>query len=171
MIQLVDFLTKHPIIGFVGGVSTVWLIISLLYTLCLWSKGILPVWYRLGMALSKRKIAVFATTDFPNLRGMLVDSRLFAPSNIIQIDRASLKKAQSATLHLVHWKDFKMQLDDILRIKRDSDAIIVYAPQSEGLIDAANFDKINAERNAIIVNMRGRLLNDIFTSMITTNYE
>ena len=82
-----------------------------------------------------------------------------------------MKKAESATLKLVHWKPFKAQLDEILRIKSDSDAMIIYAPQKEGFIDDASLEKINSQRNAIIVNFRGRLLNDILTSMNTTSYE
>ena len=102
---------------------------------------------------------------------MLVDSHLFKPKNIVQIDRQSLKKAESVTLLLIHWKPFKAHIDEILRIKKDSAAMIIYAPQKDGFIDNGSLDKINAERNAIIVNFRGRLLNDILTSMITTSYE
>jgi len=47
-------------------------------------------------------------------------------------------------------------------------ALIVYAPQSEGFIDKPMMERISNERNAIVVNLRGRLLNDILVSMITT---
>ena len=171
MIQCIIDFFNHPFFVCVGGLTTLLAVVGLLYTIYLFTKGLLPVWYRLGMGLAKRQIAVFATDEFANLRGMLVDSRLFTPKNIVQIDRESMKKAESATLLLVHWKPFKEHLDEILRLKRDSDAMIIYAPQKEGFIDDASLTKINSERNAIIVNFRGRLLNDIFTSMITTSYE
>ena len=61
-------------------------------------------------------------------------------------------------------------IDNILKIKDDSDALIIYAPQEEGLIDRSILEKINLERNSIVVNFRGRLLNDILTCMITTSY-
>jgi len=145
--------------------------LGVLYGIYLFFKGLLPVWYRLGMGLAKRKIAVYATNEFNDLKGLLIDSNLFTPKNIIQIDENSIKKAETATLLLVHWKPFEIHIDDILKIKKDSDALIIYAPQNEGRIDDETLAKINSHRNAIIVNLRGRLLNDIFTSMITTSYE
>ena len=171
MIQLIISFFSHPFFICVGGLTTLLAVAGLLYTIYLLTKGLLPVWYRLGMGLAKREIAVFATDEFANLKGMLTDSHLFKPKNIVHIDRESLKKAESATLILVHWKPFKAHIDEILRIKSDSDAMIIYAPQKEGFIDDASLEKINSERNAIIVNFRGRPLNDILTSMITTSYE
>lgn len=171
LIQWIIKFFNHPFFIVVGGLTTLLAMIALLYSFYLLTRGLLPVWYRLGMGLAKRKIAVFATDEFANLKGILVDSQLFTKKNIIHIDTESMKKAESATLLLVHWKPFKAHIDAILRIKSDSDAIIIYAPQKEGFIDEADLSKINSERNAIIVNFRGRLLNDIFTSMMTTSYE
>lgn len=170
MKHIVDFF-NHPFFVCVGGLTTLLALVGLLYTIYLLIKGLLPVWYRLGIGLAKRKIGVFAKDEFSNLKSMLVDSHLFKPKNIVQIDGESLKKAESVTLLLIHWKPFEAHIDEILRIKKDSDAMIIYAPQKEGFIDNGTLDKINAERNAIIVNFRGRLLNDILTSMITTSYE
>ena len=171
MIQCIIDFFDHPFFVCVGGLTTLLAVVGLLYTIYLFTKGLLPVWYRLGMGLAKRQIAVFATDEFANLKGMFVDSRLFTPKNIVQIDRQSMKKAESATLLLVHWKPFEANFRRNTGLKRDSDAMIIYAPQKEGFIDDASLTKINSERNAIIVNFRGRLLNDIFTSMITTSYE
>ena len=146
-------------------------IIGILYTIYLIIKGVFPVWYRLGMGLSKRKIAIFAEEEFDNLSNILIDSNIFEKKNIVKIDKQSMRKAESITLLLVHWKCFEAEIDYILNIKSDSDALIVYAPQQEGRIDENNLEKINLERNSIIVNFRGRLLNDILTCMITTSYE
>jgi hypothetical protein len=71
---------------------------------------------------------------------------------------------------IVYYPEFKNYILDIISLKNDSDSLIVYAPSSGGRIDSEILDAINAQRNSIIVNMRGRLLNDILTSMITTNY-
>ncbi len=170
MQSIVDFF-DGPLFVVVGGVSTLLVIAGFILAVWLGAKGIIAVWYRVGMGLAKRKIAVFATNEFVNLRGILVDSRLFKPSNIIQIDKNSIRKAESATLLLVHWRAFEEHIDEILRVKSDSDALIVYAPQKEGFIDSDSMDKITAARNTIVVNLRGRLLNDIFTTMITSRYE
>jgi hypothetical protein len=143
-------------------------VLALSYTVYLVSIGVIPVLIRLGMGLSKRKIAVFAEDEFDSLKSMLVDSGIFKESNVVKIHKNSLKKAEDMTLFLVHWKSFESEIEDILQIKKDPVALVVYAPRSEGQIDLAILEKINNQRNTIVANFRGRLLNDILTSMITT---
>ena len=168
--NIVDFF-NHPFFIVIGGISTLLMIIVFFYTSFIVVKGILPVWYRLGIGLSKRKIAVFASGEFESLKSMLVDSKIFKDNNIIQIDKNSLKKAENETIFLMHWLDYQDKIDDILNIKKDSTALIVYAPQDEGRIESDKMKEINSHRNTIVVNFRGRLLNDIMVSLITTGYE
>ncbi len=170
MQTIVNFF-NHPVFIILGGISTLITLIAAVYAIYLVTKGIFPVWYRLGMGLSKRKIAVFAENEFDGLKNMLVDSGLFQKANVIKIDRGAIKKAESMKLFLVHWKSFEGKIEEILGIKEDSTALIVYAPQDEGFIDKAIMEKISQERNSIVVNLRGRLLNDILVSMITTGYK
>ena len=170
MQTIIDFF-DHPFFIVVGGLATLASLIAVVYTLFLVIKGVLPVWYRLGLGLSKREIAIFAEDEYDSLKAMLVDSKIFQEDNIKQIDKKSIKKAEQVTLLLVHWKSFKSDIDSILNIKKDSAALIVYAPQDEGKIDSETLEKINLQRNSIIVNLRGRLLNDILVCMITTSYE
>ena len=134
-------------------------------------KGILPVLYRLGIGLTRRKIAIFADTKFDSLKDLLVDSGLFNEKNIVKIDKESIKKAEDISLLLVHYKPFRDKIDEIISIKRDSDALIIYAPSEDGRIEENVLRKINSQRNTIVVNFRGRLLNDILVSMITTGYK
>jgi hypothetical protein len=134
-------------------------------------KGLVPVWYRIGMGLSKRKIAVFANKEFDALKSMLVDSKIFKDKNIFRVPKNALKKADKETIFLIHWKEYKNEIDEIISIKKDNTAMIVYAPQNEGRIEQESIDKIDDQRNSIIVNFRGRLLNDILISMITTRDE
>jgi len=170
MHEIIAFFDR-PFFIVLGGISTLLTIAASLFTIYLFARGIFPVWLRLGIGLSKRKIAIFAENEYDNLKNMLVDSRIFQESNIVKIDKGSIKKAEKLTLFLVHWRSFESEIDDILRIKKDSTALIIYAPQSEGFIDKAVLEKINRERNSIVVNLRGRLLNDILVSMITTGYK
>ncbi|KXK10607.1 MAG: hypothetical protein UZ14_CFX002003215 [Chloroflexi bacterium OLB14] len=169
MSQFVEFF-NHPFFIVVGGMATISSILATIYTLYLIIKGIFPVWYRLGLGLSTREIAIFADTEFDSLKSLLVDSKIFQEKNITKIDSKSIKKAEKITLFLVHWKSFKDEFEEILRVKKDTSALIVYAPQDEGFIDKDVITKINLERNALIVNFRGRLVNDILTCMITTSY-
>jgi len=170
MQYIFDFF-NHLLFIVLGGLTTLLMLLAVPYTIYLIVKGVIPVWIRLGMGLSKRKIAVFAEDEFDSLKSMLVDSGIFQESNVVKIHKNSLKKAEDMTLFLVHWKSFESEIDDILEIKKDPVALVVYAPQNEGKIDMAKLEKINNERNTIVANFRGRLLNDILTSMITTSYK
>lgn len=160
-----------PIFIVLGGLATIFTLAGIAVVMYLVLKGIFPVWYRLGLALSRRKIMIFAESDFDDLQSLLVDSKIFQKKNIVKVERKSLKKAEHSSLLLVHWKPFEKEMDSILKLKGDRAALIVYAPQSEGFIDKDSLEKINLERNTIVVNFRGRLLNDILTSMITTGYD
>lgn len=167
MQTVVDFF-NHPAFIVLGGISTLVTLIAVLYGIYLFARGIFPVWYRLGMGLSRRKIAVFAEKEFDDLRNMLVESGLFQKENVIKIEKQSIKKAKDTTLFLMHWRSFESEVERILEMKEMGTALIVYAPQSEGFIDKMMMDRISQERNSIVVNLRGRLLNDILVSMITT---
>ncbi|MEM7179309.1 MAG: hypothetical protein AAF518_00235 [Spirochaetota bacterium] len=170
MQPLVDFFS-HPIVVIVNGflgIPTILIVLSgIYYTL----KGILPVWRRLGLALTKREIAIFADERFNELKDILVDSGLFQEKNIIKIDKASLKKAETISVYLVDYACFKKEIDDVMALKRDSDAMIIYSPPEEPRIVKEMMNKLNSERNTTTANFRGRLLNDVIAAMISTGFK
>ena len=169
---MVSGFLNHPWLIMVGRVSTLLFILASLYAVYLFFKGILPVSYRLGTALSKRKIAVFADSDdFNNLKNILVDSKLFKKKNILQIDQRSIGRAEKESLLLLHWRSFRESLDSVLRIKKDAAALIVYAPTEDGKIDDKTMKKISEHRNVIVVNFRGRLVNDVLVCMMTSSWK
>ncbi|MFA5906327.1 MAG: hypothetical protein WC836_20540 [Desulfobacula sp.] len=168
--SIISFFT-HPFFSVVGGISSILVIFGFFYTGFIIFKGVLPLWIRLGRGLANRKIAIFAEDEFNDLRSLLVDSKIFKDKNIVQITKKNIKKAEEYTLMLVHWKCFESEIDEILAIKKDTDALIVYAPQDEGFLNKLDLNKINSARNTILVNFRGRLLNDVTLSMITTAFK
>ena len=168
MQEIIKFF-NHPFFIIVGGVTTIFMIVGFCYTSFLVIKGVFPVWYRLGIGLSKRKIAIFAKDEYESLDNMLTDSKIFTKT--IQIHKNDIKKAEKESVFLVHWNEYKDKIDDILVLKKDSTPLIIYAPQEEGRIDNSLMKKINSHRNSVVVNLRGRLLNDILTSLITTCYD
>ncbi|MCX8485819.1 MAG: hypothetical protein ORN53_01315 [Crocinitomicaceae bacterium] len=170
MNEIVDFF-NHPFFIVFGGISTVIAIVTFIYSIYLILNGIIPVWIRLGKGLSNRKIAVYAENDFVNFKSMLLDSGIFKEKNIEQITNQSMAKGETHTMMLINYMDFNDKIEDIMRYKKDSDSLIIYAPQSGERIEVDLMNKINENRNSIVVNMRGRLLNDILISMITTIYE
>jgi hypothetical protein len=161
-----------PFFIIIGGLSTVMMVCGFSYTLILVIKGVIPVWYRLGMGLSKRKIAIFSCPDeYRSLKSMLTDSKIFKDNNIMPINKNDLHKAAQESVFLVYWPDYKDKIDEILKIKKDTTALIVYAPQNGEKIDPTTLNKINEHRNSIIVNLRGRLINDVLVSLITTSFK
>lgn len=171
MSSIVNFF-DNPFFIIMGGISTILITGGFLYTTFLIVKGVIPVWYRLGRSLSKGKIAIFSTTQYSSLRNMMIDAKLFQEKNIMEVGTHEINRAKKANLFLVHWNDYKNEIDQILNIKEDWTALVIYAPKNEGIIEnQAILDKINSHRNSVIVNFRGRLLNDILISLITSSYE
>jgi hypothetical protein len=160
------------ILDIIGYGTTIIVVIAVLVGIYQWITGISPALWRLGSGLAGRKIAVFAEgTDFSSLKSLLIDSKLFNEKNIVHITNNELRKAEKYSLFLVHWKSVSSHLDTILSQKKDGTALLIYAPQEEGFIQKEDIAKINQHRNVILVNFRGRLLNDIVTSLITTSYD
>jgi hypothetical protein len=155
---------------FISGVRSIFAAVVSVSAFIAWFKGIFPVLYRLGNGLAKRKIALFVRSDnFSSLRGLLVDSKLFSEKNIMHISTVNdIKKSERASLFLVYWPDWENDIDKIINMKKDSTALIVYAPQDKGFLDKSKTAFLDKERNTVLTNFRGRLLNDIVISMITT---
>ena len=168
MSSIIDFF-NHPFFIVMGGISTAVLVSGAIYIIYLVVMGVIPVWWRLGIALSRNNIAIFADSDnFSDLKKILIDSKLFKEKNIDIIGITNIPSAASADLLLVYWPNFKDKLDEVLHVKSHSVGLVVYAPQEEGFIDKPAMAKLNTHHNVTVTNFRGRLLNDVFVSMITT---
>lgn len=161
------------VLDVLGYISTILLIVSLVYGVYLSISGFLPVLIRLGAGLKKRKIAIFAKGDSLNsLQALFKDSNLFNSRNVIPITSVSdLGRAEMASVFLVYWPDWIEHLPQILTCKKDRTALIIYAPQGEGSLPNESILLLEQHRNVVLANLRGRLLNDIVISLITTGYE
>ena len=134
--------------------------------------GVFQVLIRIGRGLAKRKIAIFAKGDrIRSIRALLLDSKLFKLKNIVEITSLNdLGIAERASVFLIFWDDWKADLEKILYYKKDSTALLVYAPIESGNISEELMCRIGEQRNVTVTRFRGRLLNDIVISMITTSY-
>jgi len=161
------------VLNVLGYFSTLLVIVSALVATWLCFRGFVPVLIRLGNGLRRRKIAVFAKNDaLVSLTNLLRDSKLFNHTNVLQIPSESdLGIVEDASVFLVYWPDWKDQIEKILSYKKDGVALIVYAPQEQGPIPTPIMHMLEKHRNVVVNNFRGRLLNDIVVSMITTSYE
>lgn len=165
---------QNLIISFLDNVSrviTAISVITFLYLGFLWFQGVLPVMLKIGNGLAKGKIAIFARGDnLVSLRSLLLDTGLFREKNFLNIsNNGDIGRAENADLYLVFWHDWQNNIDDILKLKKDRFPLIVYAPQNLGFIPREELNKINGTRNTTVANFRGRLLSDIFMSLITRN--
>lgn len=158
---------------YLGYLSTAIVIVSTLGALALWLKGIWPVMVRLGNGLSKRRIAVLARSDAQtSLANLLLKSRLFKKQNILAVTtEKDLADVATASVILVYWPDWTQKIRDILQYKHQSAALIVYAPHSDARIPTDIMALLDMSTNVVVNNFRGRLLNDIVVSMITSGYE
>jgi hypothetical protein len=167
MISIVD------ILDWVGRVTAILFLLTLAYGIYAWSRGILPALIRLGNGLSRRKIAIFAKGDhLRGLESLLSDSKLFNRNNVIDISAESdFGRAEQATLFLVFWDDWQDKIDKILSLKKDGTALIVYAPSGPRSIPEDKLKELDGKRNVTLANFRGRLLNDIVVSLMTSGYQ
>ena len=163
----------YKVLEVAGVVDTVVLVCGAIYAAVLWGRGILPALVRLGNGLAKRRIAIFAKGDnMSSIKNLLVDSKLFREKNICEIrKREDVGRAERATLYLVFWPDWANDIEAILDQKPDSCALIVYAPYDRGRIPDHAMTLLDGKRHTAVTNFRGRLLNDVVASMITTSYE
>ena len=152
--------------------STIIFIAGALAAVCLWFAGVLPVLFRLGN-LKRRKIAIFAKGDASaSLMALFSDTGLFKAKNIISIASAGdFGRADSATIFVVHWPDWQGDLDQIVARKSDQTPLIIYAPQTGDPLPPAAVTLIDQHRHVVVANFRGRLLNDVVSSFVTTAYE
>lgn len=164
-INLIDILSRWEflwkfLIGFCFAI----------FAFAVWFRAIIPVLFRLGKGLSNRQIAIFAKGDnLDSLKQYLVDSKLFNTKNIIEIrQKSDLHSAEGLSMFVVDWSDWGDDIDSILSKKQRSTALLVYA--KPGAIQDTNILKrLDEESHFLLCNFRGRLVNDIVSSMITTS--
>jgi hypothetical protein len=134
-------------------------------------RGVAPVLWRLGNGLANRQIALFARGDnLSSLKLLLNNSHLLRSKNIIEVTSPKdIGAAAKATVFIVFWHDWASDIDEILAHKEDRCALIVYAPYDRDPIPTEQMIKLDGKRHTAVTNFRGRLLNDIITSMITTS--
>lgn len=161
LVHVLEFL--HLVVFIVGVVVVIFGVVAV-------ARGIAPVLWRLGSGLTNRRIALFAKGEnLPSLRNLLLDSKLIRRKNIVEVTSpGDIGRASAATVYIVFWHDWSDDIDAILNQKPDSCALIVYSPYDLPKIPPAQMKKLDDKRHTAVTNFRGRLLNDIITSMITT---
>jgi hypothetical protein len=162
-----------------GGVSTIIGVFFVLRLLTGFIFGITPVVWRLGLGRWFRKIAIISNTEaYEVLRKDLVSSGLFHKKNIFIISDNHLNQVKENDLLLLDYRSFEEEeeiIKKIINFKEAKAGLIVYyrnySPDKTEMIPGHMLKLIGKTENTTIVNFRGRLLNDIVTTLITTSYE
>jgi len=164
--------TAEMFFFWLGVIEFAVLAIGVMYGLYLWGSGIGPILYRLGNGLAHRKVAIFASGDnLTSLRQLLVESKLFREKNLVIIPSIrEIDDAEGASVFLMYWPDWNAHLDEVMRRKGPKCALVVYQPYDQGRIPDEQMAQLDGRRHSAVTNFRGRLLNDLVTSIMTTSY-
>jgi len=163
-------LFDNSFLTIIGGVATIAGLITLFLNFLSWTFGITPIILKFGNALRSRKIGVFGTPEAHSfLCGALQGSSLFKKENIIRVNAAELSKGKNCSIYLIDWKSCENKIDEIFQQRANEQvAVIIFA--EPGGIDRKVMSKVANRDNTVVVNFKGRLLNDVLTSLVTTSY-
>ncbi|WP_297162160.1 hypothetical protein [Thermogemmatispora sp.] len=163
------------VIDWIGRILTILALIAFVLSIYEWSRGVLKVLYRLGHGLARPKIAILGDKG-NTIKSTLETSRLFNERRLILISSVDdLGRAESASLWLFHWWGEdpwgEKALERVLNFKKDSTALIVYAPHQEDRksiprLSDQMMEELSRHRHTIVNNFRGRLLNDVIVSLM-----
>lgn len=162
---------NHPFFIIVGGLTvTLWVFSAIWGAIC-WVLGITPILFRLGMSLWRRKIVIFSDDldTFDTLQKAIAYTKIFKGKNIIHIKSNDIDNAKGKTIFLVDWNTFGDKIERVFTARKNGQTpIIIYA--SPGSIPPDKMTDIANRAHTAVVNFRGRLLNDVLTSLMTTSY-
>jgi len=159
----------------VGTLTTLVAVLTFFGAVIAWILGISPLLYRLGLGRWRRKISVLAdSNNFSSLNDDLVTSGVFRAKNIEHVTDKNLSKVKDSNLLLVHYGSFDAsQIKTIISNKKSSAGMVVYFPDFSptNRIPDDVLKLINDEPHCVLVNFRGRLINDILITLLSTSYD
>lgn len=95
----------------------------------------------------------------------MIDSKLFNGKQIETCGSHSTDKASEADLLILYWPDCTDYFEKLNQARNKKNPVIIYTPS---YLDKMTLKRVNEIRNLILVQYRGRFLNDVFTTAITT---
>ncbi len=159
----------------VGLATTLIAVIVFFMAVLAWFLGISPLLYRLGLGRWRRKISVLANSDnYPSLQKDLISSGVFRAKNVEHVTSKSLADVKNSNLILVDYSSFTpAQIKTIIGNKQSSAGMVVYFPDFSptNRVPDDILKLINDEPHSVLVNFRGRLINDILITLLSTSYE
>jgi hypothetical protein len=156
----------------IGVLTTLVALLALVVNFAGWLLGIAPLMKRLGLGRWYREICVVAGKEYKDLETDLVNSGVFRGKNIRQVSLKNLADIKNADLLLVDYRYVADKIDEVLSNKQSRAGMVVYYP----IIDKDRISddvakRINNQSHTTLTNFRGRLINDILITLISTSYE
>lgn len=168
--NLVNFFDS-PFVVIIGGLATIMSILLVISKFIEWLWGITPLAWRIGSSLSNRKICIVGDTDSTaTIKQILVDSGLFKTKNISAIHANNIDIIKSFTVIVFDWETAGSEIENVFHYRRSSHTPVVILAKPGSIESSKMFDIANRV-NTCVVNFKGRLINDIVTSLITTKNE
>ena len=156
----------------VGMITTTAMIFGGIALFFGWFLGVFLVMKRLGLGRWYRKILIISTNDGgQTLKKDLVDSGVFREKNVTIANDNSLADIKDSDLILYDYWKLPGCIDEVLRNKQKRAGLIVYSPANNQRMSADVVEMVNKEPFTVLVNMRGRLVNDILITLMSTSYD
>lgn len=166
---------NHPFFIFVGGITSALAVISITGVLISWIFGISPILWKLGLSRWRRNIGILADQDnYVEIKSDLVNSGLFRDPKIDHITEMNISSVSNYSLSIVHYESFSEEhILEILSNKKHGSGMIFYFPEYErengNKIPDRMMNQIRRRSNTILVTFRGRLLNDVLITFVTSS--
>lgn len=157
----------------IGGFTILFTLLAGLVTSLGWTAGVFVIFKRLGLGRWYRRVLIVgASAETKSLKKDLVDSGVFREKNINEADGRNLSDVKNASLILLdYWSLTEAQVTTVLANKRKSAGLVVYSPMGKDHIPNNISQQINNEPFTTLVNMRGRLVNDLLITLMSTSYD
>jgi hypothetical protein len=138
-----------------------------------WAAGVTLVMKRLGLGRWYRKVLIVGSSgETKSLRRDIEDSGVFRKNNIEEVDERNLVDVKRASLILLdYWSLEVSQVAVVLANKQKHAGLVVYSPMGKGRIPDEISATINNEPFTTLVQMRGRLVNDLLITLMSTSYD
>ena len=165
------------VINVVGSVTILVAIAMFFYTVLGWFFGVAPMIKRFGLVRWFRKIYILAEGDmYDDLKKDLEDSGVFRKRNIFKITKNHLLDVKDIDFALIHYQSFtKNTVKQILKDRKPKAGFVFYYPefdpQNGKMIPRDMIKLINKHQFTTVVNFRGRLINDLVTTLLSTSYD
>lgn len=165
-------MTLYQVWSFISALFTAGSILIMLAVIYWTIRGLIPPLVRLGYGLQRKRIVIVAYEQHAAELSRLIQGTKLFNKNRIQIIAPDIELDQisKADVVLTYFSDCQGAMEEILNRKRSDAALIVYAPPPER-VPSETMTQLAAQKHVLLCNFRGRLMNDILTSMMTVAYD